>query len=159
MHTSFQVCANLQSLAHTHPAAPSSINDVQVRDAMSHIWHALLDDPKASVTQNVDGEDISISSGQLISTPPVVASHGLVRWPVAVHSGLPACLTWLTVPICLGPTVLLAAAIMRGLLADMGGAQWRVREAASLAMADLLQGRRWAELQPTFEELWGMTLR
>jgi hypothetical protein len=48
---------------------------------------------------------------------------------------------------------------MRGLLADMGGAQWRVREAASLAMADLLQGRRWAELQPTFEELWGMTLR
>ena len=52
-----------------------------------------------------------------------------------------------------------AAAIMRGLLADMGGAQWRVREAASLAMADLLQGRRWAELQPTFEELWGMTLR
>jgi proteasome component ECM29 len=48
---------------------------------------------------------------------------------------------------------------MRGLLVDMGGAQWRVREAASLAMADLLQGRRWAELQPTFEELWGMTLR
>lgn len=31
------------------------------------------------------------------------------------------------------------AAIMRALLADMGGGQWRVREAASLAMADLLQ--------------------
>lgn len=27
----------------------------KVRDAMGHIWHALLDDPKASVTQNFDG--------------------------------------------------------------------------------------------------------
>lgn len=32
---------------------------------------------------------------------------------------------------------------MRALLSDMGGGQWRVREAASLAMGDLLQvGRR-----------------
>ena len=54
---------------------------------------------------------------------------------------------------------LLAAAIMLGLLADMGGAQWRVREAAALAMGDLLQGRRWAELQPHIEQLWLMTLR
>ncbi|EFN52702.1 hypothetical protein CHLNCDRAFT_138705 [Chlorella variabilis] len=76
----------------------------KVRDAMSHIWHALLDDPKASVTQNFD-------------------------------------------------------AIMRALLVDLGGGQWRVREAAALAMGDLLQGRRWGELQPHFEQLWVMTLR
>lgn len=31
------------------------------------------------------------------------------------------------------------AAIMKALLADMGAGQWRVREASSLAMADLLQ--------------------
>lgn len=30
---------------------------------------------------------------------------------------------------------------MKALLADMGGGQWRVREAASLAMGDLLQVR------------------
>jgi hypothetical protein len=71
---------------------------------MAHIWHALLDDPKAAVTQHFD-------------------------------------------------------AIMKALLADMGGGQWRVREAASLATADLLQGRRWEELAPHFEALWGMTLR
>lgn len=27
----------------------------QVRDAMAHIWHALLGDPKAAVTQHFDG--------------------------------------------------------------------------------------------------------
>ena len=31
----------------------------QVRDAMSHIWHALLDDPKVEVTRNFDGERAS----------------------------------------------------------------------------------------------------
>lgn len=108
---------------------------------------------------------------------------------------------------------------MKALLADIGGAQWRVRESAALAMADLLQasqpravavgsalvwsgcfsqlhvrdisragrgrpgigpeeasglhrsaakllavalllqGRRWGELQPHFGGLWEMTLR
>ena len=48
---------------------------------------------------------------------------------------------------------------MKALLVDMGGGQWRVREAASLAVADLLQGRHWPELQPHFGELWAMTLR
>ncbi|PSC71704.1 proteasome-associated ECM29-like protein [Micractinium conductrix] len=76
----------------------------KVRDAMSHIWHALLDDPKAAVAQNFD-------------------------------------------------------AIMKALLADLGGGQWRVREAAALAMSDLLQGRRWDELAPHFAALWEMTLR
>ncbi|GAB4815511.1 hypothetical protein N2152v2_002557 [Parachlorella kessleri] len=76
----------------------------KVRDAMSHIWHALLDDPKRSIAQ---------------------------------HFG----------------------AIMAGLLKDMGSSQWRVREAAAVAMGDLLQGRRWEELQPQFEQLWTMTFR
>jgi hypothetical protein len=55
---------------------------VQVRDAMSHIWHALLDDPKASVTQNFDGEGICITCGTLVqrSTP------GVDRWMATVHS-------------------------------------------------------------------------
>lgn len=55
------------------------------------------------------------------------------------------------------PSVL--AAIMKALLADMGGSQWRVREAAAAATTDLLQGRRWPQLQPHFEQLWSMTLR
>jgi hypothetical protein len=48
---------------------------------------------------------------------------------------------------------------MKALLADMGGSQWRVREAAAAATADLLQGRRWPQLRPHFEQLWSMTLR
>lgn len=48
---------------------------------------------------------------------------------------------------------------MKALLSDLGGGQWRVREAAALAMSDLLQGRRWQELQPHFAALWAMTLR
>jgi proteasome component ECM29 len=48
---------------------------------------------------------------------------------------------------------------MRSLLSDLGGGQWRVREAAAAALSDLLQGRRWAELAPHFEALWTMTLR
>lgn len=59
----------------------------------------------------------------------------------------------------LSPAPLPPAAIMRALLVDLGGGQWRVREAAALAMGDLLQGRRWGELQPHFEQLWVMTLR
>ena len=34
---------------------PPRPRHAQVRDAMSHIWHALLDDPKAAVAQNFDG--------------------------------------------------------------------------------------------------------
>ena len=36
---------------------------LQVRDAMAHIWHALLDDPKASVTQHFDGEQLLLRLG------------------------------------------------------------------------------------------------
>ena len=59
---------------------------LQVRDAMSHIWHALLDDPKRAVAQHF----------------PAIAT---------------------------------------ALLRDMGGNQWRAREAAAAAMADALQAR------------------
>ena len=59
---------------------------LQVRDAMSHIWHALLDDPKRAVAQHF----------------PAIAT---------------------------------------ALLRDMGGNQWRAREAAAAAMADALQVR------------------
>lgn len=39
----------------------------------------------------------------------------------------------------LGCTPTHTAAIMKALLADIGGSQWRVRESAALALADLLQ--------------------
>lgn len=45
---------------------------LQVRDAMSHIWHALLDDPKAAVTQNFDGGSGATLSAvaRRLSEPP-----------------------------------------------------------------------------------------
>jgi proteasome component ECM29 len=49
--------------------------------------------------------------------------------------------------------------IMRELLREMGGRLWRNRQAACAALADLLQGRRFAELAPHLEEVWTMTLR
>ena len=45
------------------------------------------------------------------------------------------------------------------LLQEMGGRLWRSREASCTAMADLLQGRRWAQVQPHLEEVWTMALR
>jgi proteasome component ECM29 len=76
----------------------------RVRDAMHHIWTALLDDPGPVVNEHFD-------------------------------------------------------AIMITLLKDTGSGQWRVRESASLALGDLLQGRKWEKLKPHFGALWEMTLR
>ena len=50
-------------------------------------------------------------------------------------------------------------AIVRDLLKDLGGRLWRSREAAAAALADALQGRRWAALAPHFGECWTMALR
>lgn len=60
--------------------------------------------------------------------------------PMAVFSGC-------AVP---QPCPAACAAIMKALLADIGGAQWRVRESAALAMADLLQASpgRWQGICP-----------
>jgi proteasome component ECM29 len=49
--------------------------------------------------------------------------------------------------------------VAAALIADIGGAQWRAREAGALAAADLLQGRRWDALAPHFSKLWEMTFR
>ncbi|MEW5319235.1 MAG: hypothetical protein WDW38_010400 [Sanguina aurantia] len=49
--------------------------------------------------------------------------------------------------------------IIAELLREMGGRQWRNRQAACGALADLVQGRRWAELCPHFGEVWSMMLR
>lgn len=76
----------------------------RVRDAMHHIWTALLDDPGPVVDEHFD-------------------------------------------------------AIMTTLLKDTGNGQWRVRESASLALGDILQGRKWDQLKPHFGALWEMTLR
>ncbi len=51
------------------------------------------------------------------------------------------------------------ASILRELLKEMGGRLWRNREAASLALADLLQGRRWAEIKDHLEQIWSMAFR
>lgn len=51
------------------------------------------------------------------------------------------------------------AAIIKELLQEMGGRLWRNRQAACAALADLLQGRRWPELQQHFHKVWSMTLR
>ncbi|KIY98025.1 hypothetical protein MNEG_9938 [Monoraphidium neglectum] len=50
-------------------------------------------------------------------------------------------------------------AICRDLLREMGGRTWKGRQAATAALADLLQGRRWDQLGPHIKEMWVMTLR
>ncbi|KAJ9518457.1 hypothetical protein QJQ45_018491 [Haematococcus lacustris] len=50
-------------------------------------------------------------------------------------------------------------AIMADLLKELGGRLWRSRQAAAAAMADLLQGRRWVELQGHLAQVWTMTFR
>lgn len=49
--------------------------------------------------------------------------------------------------------------ILSELLREMGAKLWRSREAASLALADLLQGRRWADVKDRLEEMWRMAFR
>jgi len=49
--------------------------------------------------------------------------------------------------------------IARNCLREMGGRLWRAREAAASALAELLTGRRWAQLQPHFTSCWTMALR
>lgn len=88
------------------PRLYRSLYDPQpkVRDAMKHIWTALVDDPRAELTKHFD-------------------------------------------------------AVCAALITDMGSNQWKVREAAALAAADVIQGRRWPELRPHFASLWGAALR
>ena len=83
------------------PRLYRSLYDPQpkVRDAMNHIWVALVDDPRATLTQHFD-------------------------------------------------------AVVKSLVIDMTGSQWRAREAAALAASDLIQGRRWEEVRPHFAALW-----
>jgi proteasome component ECM29 len=50
-------------------------------------------------------------------------------------------------------------AVMKELLKEVGNRLWRNRESACLAIADLMQGRRWAELGAHLEEIWTMALR
>lgn len=49
--------------------------------------------------------------------------------------------------------------ILPELLREMGGRLWRNREAAALALSDLLQGRRWQDVKSRFEEIWTMAFR
>ena len=49
--------------------------------------------------------------------------------------------------------------ILKELLKEMAGRLWRNREAASLALADLLQGRRWPEVKGHLEQIWTMAFR
>ena len=50
-------------------------------------------------------------------------------------------------------------AVMKELLSSLGARSWRARQAACLATADLLPGRRWQVLQPHFSALWDAALR
>jgi proteasome component ECM29 len=49
--------------------------------------------------------------------------------------------------------------ILSELLREMGAKLWRSREAASLALTDLLQGRRWGDVKDRLEEMWRMAFR
>lgn len=49
--------------------------------------------------------------------------------------------------------------ILKDLLKGLGESQWRAREAASNAMADLLHGREIALVAPFLEEIWTMVFR
>lgn len=50
-----QPTADTDSEHHPQPTSHIIYYFPQVRDAMAHIWHALLDDPKAALTQHFDG--------------------------------------------------------------------------------------------------------
>jgi proteasome component ECM29 len=50
-------------------------------------------------------------------------------------------------------------AVMQDLLTELGSRQWRNRQAACLATADLIQGRPWPQMRPHFQKLWEMALR
>lgn len=50
-------------------------------------------------------------------------------------------------------------AVMRELLESLAARPWRARQAACLAMADLLPGRRWPLLAPHFGRVWEVALR
>ncbi|KAK9834910.1 hypothetical protein WJX81_007994 [Elliptochloris bilobata] len=78
--------------------------NARVRDAMTHIWRALVPEPRKALEAHFD-------------------------------------------------------AVAAELLREMGGRLWRSREAACAALADLLQGRRWAEVRPHLANMWGMVLR
>ncbi|CAK0785632.1 hypothetical protein CVIRNUC_008843 [Coccomyxa viridis] len=76
----------------------------RVRDAMTHIWRTLIDNPKEVVDEHF-------------------------------------------------------TAIVKEVLAEMGGRLWRNREAACSALSDLMQGRRFAQVQPHLQQMWEMTMR
>lgn len=49
--------------------------------------------------------------------------------------------------------------ILRDLLRSMIDKQWRTREASCLAVADLLQGREFSQIEPFMEQLWTLCFR
>lgn len=50
-------------------------------------------------------------------------------------------------------------AITTAVLSDMGSRSTRVRESATVALGDLLQGRSWTQLQRHLEAMWAMCFR
>jgi proteasome component ECM29 len=49
--------------------------------------------------------------------------------------------------------------IIEDLLSGLGNHQWRVREASCIALNDLVQGRKLAQIEPFLEKLWQMSFR
>lgn len=97
---------------------------------MSHIWRALVPEPKKTVDQHFGAilqELLKVLSGasHLVSTPEDCGLHVNVYVPMQ----------------------------------EMGGRLWRNREASCNALSDLLQGRRWPELKDKLGDIWTMTLR
>ena len=50
-------------------------------------------------------------------------------------------------------------AIMEELLTEVGGRQWRTRQSSALALAELLSGRRFAEVEAYLDRVWTVSLR
>ena len=51
------------------------------------------------------------------------------------------------------------AAVMEDLLTECGSRTWRSRQSAASALAELLSGRRFAEMEPFLERVWTASLR
>lgn len=51
------------------------------------------------------------------------------------------------------------AAVMEELLGECGSRQWRARQSAASALAELLSGRRFVEVEPYLERAWTVSLR
>jgi hypothetical protein len=119
----------------------------RVSEAMAAIWSSLVDDTRAARE----------SRGQCLAASRQRLRHYLLLFGFAQE---PEPCSALTQP----PVDAHFDAIVADLMREMGGRTWKGRQAATAALGDLLQGRRWDQLGPHITEVgqtvwWGWVER